>query len=291
VSATGHASLADRFRILAAALMFSTGGAAIKACALTALQIASFRSVFATLTMVLLLPEARRRWTWRVWLVATAYAAMLILFVLGNKLTTAANTIFLQGTAPIYILILSPILLREKVHRSDLLFMAAIAGGMALFFVGAQAPQETAPAPMLGNVFAAAAGVFWALTILGLRWLSRSEGGGGPAAVACGNLLAAVGVAPWAFPVGTSVPRDWLMVIFLGVVQISLAYILLTGGLRGVPALEASLLLVVEPVFNPIWAWLVHGELPARWAVVGGAIILGSTTLHTVRTHLRMRNR
>src|SRR3990172_9137079 len=98
----------SQLQLLAAAVLFSTGGAAIKACTLSSWQIASFRSVIAAVALFLLLPDARRRWTWRAVAVGAAYAATLMLFVLGNKLTTAANTIFLQSTAPLYILLLGP---------------------------------------------------------------------------------------------------------------------------------------------------------------------------------------
>ena len=97
------------------------------------------------------------------------------------------------------------------------------------------------------------------------------------ATVALGNLLAAAACLPWAFPVsGTT--QDWITILYLGVFQIGLAYVLLTAGLGRVPALEASLLLLVEPVFNPVWAWLVQGERVTLWALLGGAIILGATS-------------
>ncbi|HLS47395.1 MAG TPA: hypothetical protein VK012_02685, partial [Gemmatimonadales bacterium] len=101
---------AARLRLVLAALLFSTGGAAIKATTLTAWQVAGFRSGVAALVLFLLLPESRRGWSWRTLLVGISYAATLLLFVLANKLTTSANTIFLQSTAPLYILILSPLL-------------------------------------------------------------------------------------------------------------------------------------------------------------------------------------
>jgi pterin-4a-carbinolamine dehydratase len=116
-----------RFQVLAAALLFSTGGAAIKATALSAWQVACFRSGLAALALLIAMPAWRRFWSPRAMLVGLAYAATMIGYVTGNKLTTAANTIFLQSTAPIYLLLLGPLLLREKVRRSDLLFTAALA--------------------------------------------------------------------------------------------------------------------------------------------------------------------
>ncbi len=272
-------------QVVAAAVLFSTGGAAIKACSLSGWQVASFRSAIAFVAVLVMVPAARRGWNIKTLAVALAYAATLILYVLANKLTTAANTIFLQDTAPLYVLALSPWLLQERIHRRDLGFMAMMAGGMVLFFVGSEPVFRTAPHPMAGNVLAVTAGVTWALTIMGLRWLS-SQPEGSPelsaASVALGNLVAFVITAPLAFPVARAGAGDLGIVIFLGVVQIGLAYVFLTRGVRYVPALEAALLLLVEPVLNPVWAWLVHGERPGAWALAGGVIILAATVIKTV---------
>jgi len=266
-----------RLQLLGAALLFSTGGAAIKATALTAWQVASFRSGIAALALLLLLPAARRGWSPRVLLVAIAYAATLTLFVLANRMTTSANTIFLQSTAPLYILLLGPWLLKEPVRRSDLVFMGALAVGLSLFFVSAEAPVATAPDPLGGNVLATLSGLCWALTMVGLRWLgAEGKGEAGVATVALGNVVAFLATLPMALPVAPVPVQDWAIVSYLGVFQIAGAYFLLTAGIRHVRALEASILLLVEPALNPVWAWLVHGEVPSRWGMAGGAVILGA---------------
>lgn len=270
-------------QLVVAALLFSTGGAAIKATALTGWQVAAFRSGVAALAVLLLSPAARRGWTWRAVLVGVAYASTLVLFVVANKLTTSANTIFLQSTAPLYLLVLSPFLLGEPVERRDIGFMLAVGAGLVFFFVGVEPPVRTAPDPARGNLLAALSGVTWALTVCGLRWMaSKGEAGGSPvAAVVSGNLTAFFAALPMALPLdGMSVqPVDWLVVAYLGVFQIGVAYILVTSALRSVGALEASLLLLVEPALNPVWSWLMHGERPGTWALTGGAIILGSTVV------------
>jgi len=270
--------------LLAAALLFSTGGAAIKATSLTGWQVASFRSGVATLAIALLVPAARRGWNRRAWMVGVAYAACLTLYVTANKLTTAANTIFLQSTAPIYLVFLGPMLLGEKVRRRELVFMAALAVGMAFFFLGRETPVATAPDPLLGNLLAAGAGVAWAFTVLGLRWLGRGEdtrAGAAMSAVVCGNLLAFGFGLPWALPVRGAEASDWGTIVYLGVVQIGLAYALMTRALRHLQALETSLLLLIEPVLNPVWAWLVHGERPSSLSLTGGAVILAATLAKT----------
>ena len=123
--------LRNRLLLVAAAVLFSTGGAVIKAATLTPWQVASFRSGVAALVLLLVVPEARKGWSWRVAPVGAAYAATLILFVLATRLTTAANAIFLQSTAPLYLLLLGPWLLREPIRRSDVVYILAIAAGSA----------------------------------------------------------------------------------------------------------------------------------------------------------------
>ena len=273
----------SRLQLLGAALLFSTGGAAIKATTLTSWQVAGFRSAIAAAAIFVLVPAARRGWTWHVLPVGAAYATTLVLFVSANKLTTAANAIFLQSTAPLYMLIFGPLLLREPVRRRDLAFMAPVVLGLGLFFVGAEQPMHTAPDPGLGNLLAVGSGATWALTLVGLRWMGNRAGGEGSAVptVVAGNLIAFLACLPAALPVVGAGTGDWLAVGYLGVFQIGAAYLLLTAGIRHVPALEASVLLLLEPALNPVWAWLVHGETPGPWPIAGGALILGATVLRT----------
>jgi drug/metabolite transporter (DMT)-like permease len=271
-----------RLQLVFAALLFSTGGAAIKASTLSGWQVASFRSGVAAVTLLLLVPATRRGWGWRPALVGVAYAATLILFVTANKLTTSANTIFLQATSPVYLLLLGPLVLKEPVRPRDFWVVAAVLAGLVLFFVGNEAPVVTAPDPARGNLLALLSGFSFAVTIAGLRWLSRGTEDTGLATVAIGNLIAFFWGLPFALPVISATPMDWGVILYLGAIQIGLAYACLTRGLRQVPALEASLLLMVEPVLNPVWAWLVHGERPSHWALLGGALIIGATTAQAV---------
>ncbi len=301
-SAPPSAPLGSRLRLVAAAALFSTGGAAIKATTLAGWQVASFRSGVASLVILAALPGARRRWSWPAVAVGAAYAATMILFVLSNKLTTAANAIYLQATSPLYLLVLSPLVLGEPIRRRDLAFMAALAAGLGLFFVGLDAPSATAPNPLAGNLAAVGAGFFWALTVTGLRGLGRrgpalgavrpaTDGDAGEQAVFLGNLFAFAGCLPLALPVASATTADWAILGYLGCFQIGLAYVLLTAGLREVTAFEASLLLLVEPVLNPIWAWLVHGERPGPWSLAGAATILAATVVKTLLDLRRARRR
>ena len=276
---------ASRLKLVAAALLFSTGGAAIKAIPFTSWQVAALRSGIAAATLAMFAPGARHGWSWRTPLVGLAFASTLILFVLANKLTTSANAIFLQSTAPVYLLFVSPLLLHEPIRREDVVVMLLVGAGLGLFFVGHESASATAPDPALGNLLGAASGLSWAFTVAGLRWL----GAGGPAgrggampAVIAGNALAFLLCLPMALPFSRGTVANWVLVVYLGVFQIGIAYLLVTDGLRRVPALEASVLLLVEPAFNPVWAWLVHDERPGRWALVGGIIIIAATTAKAI---------
>lgn len=276
-----------RLQIVAAAFLFSTGGAAIKATSFDGfsggMAVACLRSAVAALAMALMLPAARRSWSWRTWVVGVAFAVTLILFVTANKLTTSANTIFLQSAAPLWIAIAAPFVLRERVPPREVWLMGILALGLALVLADAPAATGTASDPTLGNILAAASGVGWAASIMGLRWLSSTHGASAAAgATVAGNLIAAIACAPFAADaIGASTGEDWLLVVYLGVVQIALAYVCLTAGVRHVPALTASLLLLVEPAVNPVWTWIVHGERVGLLAIAGGAVILGATAVKT----------
>lgn len=281
-----------RLLLVTAAVLFSTGGAAIKATAFSAYQVASLRSGIAALTLLLLIPAARRGWSWRALAVGVTYAATLFLFVVANKLTTSANTIFLQSTAPLYLLVLAPWLLREPLRLKDVWFMVAVGVGLALFFVTRDAPVATAPDPFTGNLLAAISGVTWALTLIGLRWLGSTNGGESqyPAMVA-GNALVFIVVLPLALPLAQSTPLDWGVIIYLGAIQIGVAYACLAKGIRDVPAVEASILLLVEPALNPLWAWGIHGEVPSVLALTGAGIIFGATVVRSVMESREARAR
>jgi len=271
---------ANRLLLLAAAFLFSTGGAAIKATSLNSWQVAGGRSAVAAAAILALVPSARKRWTRRDLTVALAYAATMILFVSANKLTTSANAIFLQDTAPLYVLLLGPWLLREHLRRTDLLLVLLVAAGMAMFFIGQERAVSTAPDPLRGNAIAVVSGLAWALTIMGLRWLGKGGASSMPTVVA-GNLMACAVCLPLALPVAHAGWADLAALGYLGIFQIGLAYACLTRAMRHVPAFEASAVLLAEPALNPVWAFLVHGERPGAWAIAGGALILAATLANT----------
>jgi len=276
-----------------AAILFSTGGAVIKAASLSSWQVAGLRAGIAAAAILALIPAARRSWTPRVAGLGAVYAAMTISFVAANKLTTAASAILLQDMAPIYLAIAAPFLLKEHVGRGDLPYILLAAAGMAFLVAGGERTSPTAPNPALGNLIATGAGVAWAGVIGGLRWLERSSAGREPglATVVTGCALAFAAGLPSILTIRSIAPADLAAVLYLGLLQIGLAYVLLTRGIRGVPAFEASLLLLVEPVLSPVWAWILHGERPGANVVAGGALILSAMALQAYRRSRRSPGR
>ena len=279
----GSSRTLNRFLLFAAAFLFSTGGAAIKACSLSSWQIACFRSGIAGITLFLLLATARRGWTLRAWLAGASYAATLILFVLATKLTTSANAIFLQSTAPLYLLLLGPIILHEPVRRVDLVVISAVACGASLLLFGSQRTGTTAPDPKTGNLLGLFTGLTWAITLTGLRWVGkRPERAESPTTiVVVGNFVACAACLPMALPLEHVSAVDISVLLYLGIFQIGAAYTALSHSIRHVPGLEAATLLLLEPVFNPIWTWLIHGEQPSHFALAGGALIILATLAGT----------
>lgn len=280
----GERPSAGRWALVAGAALFSTGGAAIKATSLGGWQVACLRSGLAALVLALLVPASRGWPGWRGLGVGLAYAATLSLYAAANKLTTAAAAIFLQSTAPLYVLLLGPRLLGEARRAGDLPVVAVMGAGLALVLVSAGEPLASAPDPGLGNLLAAGAGLSWALTVMGLRSFGAGQRVHPLQPVVVGNLLACLLGLP-SLMVGPLDPgtTDLVLLLYLGAVQIGLAYVLVTAGLARVAALEASLLLLVEPALAPLWAWWSHGEQPAPGTWAGGAVVLATCAWLTLR--------
>ncbi|QRK09947.1 EamA family transporter [Archangium violaceum] len=265
--------LRSRLYLLAAAVLWSTAGAAVKLSSLSAWQLASGRSLIAALVLALAIPAGRRLPSRRGLAASVAYAATVVSFIIANKLTTSANAIFLQDTAPLYVLLLSPLLLRERPSRSELAAVPVFLLGLSLFFL-----DQLNPGQFWGNVIALGSGLAFALCILGLR----AVGDEGSSVLVWGNLIAGVSVLLPALDGPKPTPVDIGLLVFLGVFQLGMAYSLFQRGLRETPAVEASLLILLEPVLNPVWAFLFAGERPGPWALVGGTIILLATAWRTL---------
>ncbi len=273
-----HAQRKGILLIVVAALLWSSGGIGIKAVADSPLKIAFYRSLFAALALFLLF--GREVWGRRRWRSTTAFAAAIIsygtcltTFVIATKWTTAANAIFLQYAGVVWVLLLSPIVTKEPMRAREALAIAVAMSGMALFFVG-----QFEARGMAGNAMALVSSVFFAALILALR----RENQAAQSAVAWGNLALSVALLPFVSSDLALSGRSLLILLFLGVFQIGIAYTFFVRGLRYVTATQASLTGMLEPVANPIWVLLFLGERPSIYAVVGGAIVLAAIAWHTI---------
>ena len=263
-------------RIILGVALMSFGGLGIKLCSFGPWQLAGIRALFAAVTMYLLVPRSRVRWSLGVWAGGACLCGAYVFYVWANKTTTAANTIFIECAAPLWVLFLSPFLLKEPIRLRDSVTVVAMAAGLALFFAAPEKATLLSPDIARGNLLALAAGLCFAGEIIALRALRK---GGAEATVVAGNLMAAAvcAVPVLAVPGGFSggAATDWLLVAVMGTVQVGVAYILFARGMRDIPATRASLIGMVEPVLNPVWVFLVFpAEKPGQWALLGGAIIL-----------------
>jgi len=263
--------------VLGAAILWSTGGLFIKATQLSAIELSFGRSLLAAITIAIFTRREGFGINRISAVTSILYAALLLLFVLATKLTTAANAIFLQYTAPVYVLILEPIFYKEKFRSSDLITVAACVTGMSLFFVGKLRPEDVS-----GNLLALGSGVCFALFFLLLRH-SKARNVNRASSAIYGNLIVVLICAPAFFGamkrgIGSG---DFIRIAYLGIVQIGFAYLLFTLAMaRGVRSLDAGIIGYIEPVLNPIWVFLVIGERPSSWAILGGGIIITSVVAH-----------
>ena len=254
--------------LLAAAILWSLGGVLIKSIDLTPVAIAGTRSLIAAVIMSLALPGVLRKISWQTIPGAIAYAATVFLFVVATKLTTAANAIFLQYTAPIYIALISPWFLGERIKWLDWLLVLIALSGVGLFFLDRLSLQG------LSGVFAALGSGF------AFAWLAvlmrRQKAGSPEAVVLLGNIVTFLIALPWTFPI-LRIEENGPPLLLLGVVQLTIPYLLYSLAIRHVRALDASIISIIEPILNPIWVMFATSERPAYWSIVGGAIVLATS--------------
>ena len=251
------------------ATLWSLGGLLIKSISSHPMAIAGVRSGISAILIVIATGRPKFNWSFAQIGAALAYSALVLLFVAANKNTTAANAILIQYTAPVYVALLSAWLLKERVKLLDWVTIFITLGGMVLFFV-----DNISTKGILGNLLAAASGVCFGIFTV----LMRMQKEGSPLeSVLLGNILTAIIGVPFLFQ---SMPdsKGWLYLVVLGVVQLGLPYILYAKAIKHVTALEASLIPVIEPILNPFWVFLMLGETPGKWALIGGAIVLVSVT-------------
>ena len=268
--------------LIGAALLWSLGGLFIKLVDLHPVAITGIRSLGAA--TVFLLYIKKPKWYWRPYFIGgiLAYSAMVILYVISIRLTTAANAIFLEFTAPVWVIIFGYFILKEKVTILDVGIMAIIFIGMGLFFM-----DELSFTGFWGNIMALVAGVCLALVTV----ILRKEKEGAYEIVLFGNGITALICLPFMVDGWQShLINDWIMIFFLGVFQLGIPYVMYTTALMYVPAIDAILVGMIEPILNPVWVFLFIGERMGDWAFVGGVLVLGGSLGRSYLKYKHSRN-
>lgn len=264
--------------LVVASLCWSIGGLLIKAIPWSPLAVAGMRGLIAGVLLLILNRGLRVTGSRIQWIGAIAYALCTVTFCIATKLTTAANAILLQYTAPVWVALLGAWLLGERTTRFDWFTIAIVLAGMGLFFA-----DGLELANVIGNSVAILSGLCFACMTIALR---RQKDGSPVESVILGNLLAFLIGLPWIIDAPALAPVGWAALLTLGIVQLGFSYWLYARAIRHVSALEAVLIPVIEPILNPIWVLLALGERPTPLALVGGVLVLSAVTwraLHAIR--------
>jgi drug/metabolite transporter, DME family len=260
--------------VLIAAILWSTGGMFIKLVSWDAFQLSGIRSLFAAIVFFILYRKDILNVNGFTIINALLYAAVLIFFVMATKLTTAANAIFLQYTAPIYVLFLEPVINKTPFLKINVYTIILCFAGMLLFFVG-----ELEPGHMTGNLLGLLSGAAFAAFLLGMR---KNKPEYQLNTIFYGNILIFIICFSSILGISTFTLSDVWMTAYLGIFQIGLAYAIFSYGLKRVFAIEASLISMIEPVLNPVWVYLGYGEIPSFFAIIGGLIIITAISIRTI---------
>jgi drug/metabolite transporter (DMT)-like permease len=261
--------------LITAAMLWSSSGIFIKLLTLSAYHIACYRSLVAAVAIVAIMKFTGRSWSLPRDPLSLAgsliYSLVLVGFVVATKLTTAANAIFLQYAAPIYLLFLEPWIFRKPFARRDFWAVGACIGGMALFFAG-----HLEKGGLAGNLLALASGFLLALFSLILKWKRETRPGHDPIGmVVLGNVFVALLCLPKVLPTPQITLSQGWMLLYLGIFQLGIAYMFFTAGMKYLSATASLITCMLEAVFNPVWVFLGVGERPTPYAILGGLVILG----------------
>jgi len=256
------------------AILWSSGGLFIKLISLDSMELSFFRCAIAAIVFAVMFRKKILKLNPLALLNSLAYAAVLILFVIATKTTTAANAIFLQSTAPIYVLIFEPLLTKTKWERINIITIVVCFLAMILFFMG-----DLTPGDIKGNIAALLAGIAFATFFLGMK---KNDPQYGVSSIFYGNVIVALICIPFVTDLTSISIQDFAMVSFLGVFQIAFAYALFSYGLKRIIAVEASIISMFEPVLNPIWVLIGYGEMPTFFAAIGGGIIIVAIATRTI---------
>lgn len=268
--------------IIAAAIAFvlwSTGGIFIKLIDWNPVAISGSRSLIAAMVLLIYVRKPKITKSKPMILGAIAYAATVMCFVLANKLTTSANAILLQYTAPIFVAVLGVWILKEKIQWYDLVSIVVVFLGMILFFI-----DNVSAGSAIGNIIAIFSGFTLASTTIALKLL---KDGSGVETTILGNIITFIVALPFIF---TSLPdiKSIIIIVVMGIFQLGISYIFYINAIKYVTALEAILITVVEPLLNPIWVFVFTGEKPGIFAVFGGIVVILAVILRSIYVTKKM---
>lgn len=252
------------------ALLWSAGGVLIKLVDWHPMAIAGGRSFIAALIIWVAFRKESLSYSKPQWIGAIAYCGCVSCFVMATKMTTAANAILLQYTAPVFVALLGTWFLNEKATRRDWLTIFTVLGGMIFFFI-----DKVSTGSMLGNIIAVLSGISFALFIVCMRMQKDASPYG---SVLIGNILTFV-ISLFFWSDISFDQTSLLGILSLGIFQLGMAYVLYSYAIRHVPALKATLITSVEPILNPLWVFLLIGEQPGFYAMIGGFIVLAAITI------------
>lgn len=266
--------------VFIAAVLWSTGGLFIKIIDLNPLTIAGMRSGIAALLMIFILNK-NLRFTWSFPQIAgaVAYSATMILFVAAAKITTVANAILLQYTVPVFAALLGAWFLKEKVTCFDWAIIGIVLFGITLFFM-----DSLTPGGLWGNIMALTSAVTWAFMLIYMR---MQKAGSPMETIVLGNIISAVVCLPFIVQ-DPPTASNLAPLLYMGLFQIGFSFVLYSIAIKYITALDTVLVQVMDPLLNPLWVFLVVGEVPGIWAVIGGIIVLTSITIRNLYSNKKI---
>lgn len=258
------------------AFLWSTSGFFIKYLTINAFQISFYRSLIAAITVFVICVLRKQKLKFEFDKVsnfaAVFYAGILILFVIATKMTTAANAIFLQFTAPIYLVALEPVILKTKFEPKNIITILICIAGMILFFFG-----KLELGNIYGNVIAIGSGICFAMFSLLLKYKKvKHKSENTLNNIIMGNVLVAIIAGFIIFPDFTLDLKQALILTYMGAIQIGVSYIIFNEGIKYVSATESMIIATLEAMFNPIWVFIGIGEAPSIYSIFGAVIIFGA---------------
>ncbi|MCL2254996.1 MAG: DMT family transporter [Lachnospiraceae bacterium] len=257
--------------IIAASVCWSLGGVCIAFIPWGAMSIIGIRSFLAAIVFIIYKKSVKVNFTKGNILSALCLAATIILFVFANKLTTAAAAILLQFSAPVFIILIHLFFYKKKPRISEIVAVLVTIAGMLLFFF-----DQLDEGALIGNILAICSG----MTFAGVFVCNKRDDCVPEQAILLGFAINAVIGLPFAFFQVTADISAWIAVFILGIVQVGFAYIFFSIGIKRTPALLACLITAMEPVLNPAWVAIATREIPGKFTILGGTVIVITVVLY-----------